>query len=65
MGHALDVVAVIVDIVNISLISQFGGLRKKRQYCENKMLPQCEGGITQHAIEKIADSKVFTFSKVS
>ena len=44
---------------------KFSGLGKERQHCEKKHCLNSDGEITQHAIEKDADSKTFTLSTVS
>ena len=65
MGCALDVVAVIVDSANIALISQSLADQGKRGNAVKRCCLNSDGGISQHAIEKVADSKAFTISTAS
>ena len=67
MGCALDVVAVIVNNVAKYYIDKpkFSGLGKKRPHHEKKHCLNSDDEITQHAIEKDANSKTFTLSTVS
>ena len=44
---------------------KFGGPGKKRQRCEKRSCLNSDGGISQHTIEKVADSKAYTISTVS